>query len=171
MRVFLIIFSAANTILYILVFAYFDYILSIFGSTALSPGLISFLKIVFLIVIGVCIGFLISLILRERPEKTYFNYKLFLIIGIVPFICLILSEGTITNFIITRFFGSNKRLTELVFYLFSRQVLYSIWLGLAAGVSTRFGFNPKRQYKHILKDPGNTVFSDITREFKSAGDS
>jgi len=170
MRVFLIIFSAANTILYILVFAYFDYILGILGSTALPPGLISFLKIVFLIAIGACIGFLVSLLSKERPQKTYFNYKLLIIIGIVPFLCLILSEGTITNYIIIRFFGSNKRLTELVFYLFSRQVLYSLWLGIAAGVSTRFGFDPKRQYRHELKGSDPRVFGDITREFRSQND-
>jgi hypothetical protein len=157
MRIFLIIFSAANTLLYILVFAYFDYILSVLGTTSLSPGLISFLKILFLLVIGACIGFLVSLLAKERSQKTYYDYKLLIIIGIVPFLCLILSEGTVTNFIITRFFSSNKRLSELVFYLFSRQVLYSLWLGFAAGISTRFGFQDKKIYKHVLDEPGNTV--------------
>lgn len=157
MRIFLIIFSAANTLLYILVFAYFDYILSVLGATSLSPGLISFLKILFLLVVGACIGFLVSLLAKERPVKTYYDYKLLIIIGIVPFLCLILSEGTITNFIITRFFGSNKRLSELVFYLFSRQVLYAVWLGFAAGISTRFGFSGKKTYKHVLSEPDITI--------------
>ena len=68
-----------------------------------------------------------------------------------PFFCLVLSQGSITNFIITRFFNSSIYLNELVFYLFSRQTMWSLWLGFAIGSSVRFSFLRKR-HRHMADD-------------------
>ena len=140
MRVFLLIISFINTILYILVYAYYDNILNLFN-TAMSPaGLLNFVKLLILVIVGFCIGLNVSLLLRLNINKSFFDIRTLIIVGFIPAFCLVLSEGTITNFIIAKFFGSNKGLTELVFYLFSRQIIWTLWLGFSIGSSVRINF-------------------------------
>ncbi|HEY4695809.1 MAG TPA: hypothetical protein VIH13_02860 [Candidatus Hydromicrobium sp.] len=148
MRIFLIIFSFINTVFYVFVYSYFDNILDIFGITGLSSTAINYIKLAALLVVGFCIGITVMLILRLKIKKNLFSFKNLLIVGIFPFICLILSEGSITSFIINKFFNSSERLSELVFYLFSRQTIWSLWLGFAIGTSIRFSFL-KKEYKHL----------------------
>ena len=140
MRIFLIIFSFINTIFY--------NILDILGITDLSSTAVNYIKLAALLVIGFCIGITVMLILRLKIKKNLFSFKNLIIVGIFPFICLILSEGTITSFIINKFFNSNEKLSELAFYLFSRQTIWSLWLGFAIGTSIRFSFL-KKEYKHL----------------------
>jgi len=147
LRVFLLITSFINTVLYILVYAYYDNILNIFDTVALPAGLLSFIKLLVLVIVGFCIGLSVSLLLKLNIDKSFFDIRTFIIVGFIPAFCLLLSEGTITNFVITRFFGSNKRLTELVFYLFSRQIIWTLWLGFSIGSSVRINF--VRKLKHV----------------------
>ena len=112
---------------------------------------LNYIKLFLLIIIGFCIGINVMLMLKLKLEKSFFSYKSLLLIGIIPFFCLILSQGSITSFAISRFFDSSKTISELVFYLFSRQTIWSIWLGFAIGSSIRFGF-PKRKHKHKSLD-------------------
>ena len=88
------------------------------------------------------------LLLKVRYEKSHFDYKFALIVGILPFIFLILSQGAITNFIIVKVFNSNKQISEFVFYFLSRQIVWAMWLGFALGTSVRLDF--KRKSKHEL---------------------
>ena len=81
-----------------------------------------------------------------KYEKSYFDYKFALIVGILPFIFLILSQGAITNFIIVKVFNSNRQISEFVFYFLSRQIVWAMWLGFALGTSVRLAF--KRRLKH-----------------------
>ncbi len=148
MRVFLIVFSFINTVFYILVYSYFDNILDIFGVTSLSSTAVNYIKLTALLVVGFCIGITVMLILRLKMKKSLFSFKNLFIVGIFPFICLILSEGSITSFIINKFFNSSETLSELAFYLFSRQTIWSLWLGFAIGTSVRLSFL-KREYKHL----------------------
>jgi len=115
-------------------------------SLILSPGLITTIKILFLISTGFCIGIVISMLRSYEGTKSIFDYGIFLKIGILPFILLILSGGQITSFIITYFLGGSKKISELAFYLFSRDAIWAIWFGIAIGVSVKLSF--KRQ-KHI----------------------
>jgi hypothetical protein len=140
---FLLIFSFINAILYILVYSYYDYILGLFGEISVSAGFLSFLKILILIIVGFLIGLMAALLLNLKIDRSYFDYKALIIIGTIPFICLILSEGTITNFFITNFFDSSRRISELVFYLFSRQIIWTLWLGFSIGSSVRLSFKLK----------------------------
>lgn len=149
MRIFLLIISFLNTVLYILVYAYYDYLLNLFGEMLLSEGFLNFIKLLLLIIVGFCIGLSMSLLLRLDLYKSYFDIRNFVIIGFIPVICLLLSEGTITNFIITKFFGSDKKLTELVFYLFSRQIIWTLWFGFSIGSSIRINF--KKKLKHEVR--------------------
>ena len=148
MRLFLIIFSFVNTVFYVLVYSYFDNILDVFGVTGLSSIATNYIKLAVLLIVGFCIGMMVMLILRLKIKKNLFSFKNLLIIGIFPFICLILSEGSITSFFINKFFNSSERLSELAFYLFSRQIIWSLWLGFAIGTSIRFSFL-KKEYKHL----------------------
>ena len=143
MKNFLLIFSFINAILYILVYSYYDYILGLFGEISISAGFLSFLKILILIIVGFLIGLIAALLLNLNTDRSYYDYKTLIIIGIIPFICLILSEGTITNFFIIKFLNSSRQVSELVFYLFSRQIIWTLWLGFSIGSSIRLSFKRK----------------------------
>ncbi len=148
LRIFLIIFSFINTIFYILIYSYFDKVLDILGATGLSSTAANYVRLAALLIVGFCIGINVMLVLRLKIYKSRFSFKNLILIGIIPFIFLILSEGTITGFIIAKFFNSNEKLSELAFYLFSRQAIWSLWLGFAVGSSIRFSFF-RRKCKHI----------------------
>lgn len=148
MRIFLIVFSFINTIFYILIYSYFDNILDFFGGVNLSSTAVNYIKLLALLIVGFYIGLNVMLILRLKIKRNLFSFRNLIIIGIIPFICLILSEGTITSFVITKFFNSSERLSELVFYLFSRQTIWSLWLGFAIGSSVRISFS-RRKYKYL----------------------
>jgi hypothetical protein len=146
MRIFLIIFSFINTFLYLLFYSYYDNIFDVFGNSNTSSGGLIFLKVVILIIIGFLISLIVSLFLKINIEKSFFDYKLFLIVGILPFIFLILSQGSITDFVIMKFFHASKQVSEMAFYFFSRQVVWSLWLGFAAGASVRIAFTKKLKH-------------------------
>jgi hypothetical protein len=158
LRIFLIIFSFINTIFYIFIYSYFDNILDIFGVAGLSSTAINYIKLAALLVVGFCVGITVMLILRLKIKRSLFSFKNLLIVGIFPFICLILSEGSITSFVINKFFNSSEKLSELAFYLFSRQAIWSLWLGFAIGSSIRFSFL-KKEYKHLSVEKSEQISS------------
>ncbi len=149
MRVFLIIFSFINAFLYLVFYAYYDNILNVFGSSNTSAGWLVFLKIVILVVIGFLIGLIVSLLLKLNISRSFFDWRLLLIVGIVPFIFLILSQGGITNFIVIKFFNANRQISELLFYFFSRQIVWSLWFGFSIGASVRIAFKKKLKHEAI----------------------
>lgn len=146
MKKFLIIFSVLNTFLYFVIYSYFDYILENLPALILSSGLISFVKILFLIAVGFSAGLIISVIRGFDGSKSTFDYKSFFILVAVPVIMLLLSGGQITNFIVVNFFGANKKLSELVFYIFSRDYIWALLTGIIAGTSIKLSF---KKSKHI----------------------
>ena len=148
MRIFLIIFSFVNTIFYLLIYSYFDNILGIFGALDISPAVLNYIKLLVLLIVGFCIGLMVILMLNLKLGKSSFSFKNLVLVGIIPFLFLVLSEGTITNFVINILFRSSKTISELVFYLLSRQIIWSLWLGFAIGTSIRISFST-REYKHI----------------------
>jgi hypothetical protein len=148
MRIFLIVITFINTMLYLLVYAYFENIMGLFGNVNVAGGWLSFLKILDLVIVGFLIGLIVAMLLRLRIEKSFFDYRMLLIVGILPFIFLILSGGQITDFFITKLFNSNRQISEAAFYFFSRQIIWAIWLGFAIGVSVRLSF--KKNLKHEM---------------------
>ena len=146
MRIFLIIFSFINAFLYFLLYAYYENILGLFGSLNVTGGFLGFLKIFILVIVAFLIGLIVSLLARFRIEKSFFDWRIALIVGILPFIFLILSQGTITNYITVEIFNSNRQVSELIFYFFSRQIVWAMWLGFAIGASVRIAF--KKKTKH-----------------------
>lgn len=148
MRIFLVIMSFITVFLYFLIYALYDNILAVFGQLDVTGAFISFLKIFILVIVGFLIGLIVILLLKISYEKSHFDYKFALIVGILPFIFLILSQGAITNFIIVKVFNSNRQISEFVFYFLSRQIVWAMWLGFALGTSVRLDF--KRRLKHEL---------------------
>lgn len=148
MRIFLIIVSFINTLLYILIYAYYDTILGLLGTSLLSAGLQNFFKIVVLIAAGFCIGLMSMLLLSPGMRRSRFDARNLLLVGMVPFILLILSPGPVIDLIASSIFGNKESIRELLFYLLSRQALFSIWLGFAAGTSVRIHFG-RRKHKHM----------------------
>jgi hypothetical protein len=148
MRIFLIVTAFVNTMLYLLVYAYYENIMGLFGNVNVAGGWLSFLKILDLVIVGFLIGLIVAMLLRLRIEKSFFDYRMLLIVGILPFIFLILSPGQVTNFFIVKLFNSSRQISEAAFYFFSRQTIWAIWLGFAIGVSVRLSF--KKKLKHEM---------------------
>jgi hypothetical protein len=146
MRLFLIITSFITAFLYFLIYALYDNILAIFGSIDVTGALISFLKIFILVIVSFLIGLIVILLLKIRYEKSHFDYRFLLIVGLLPFIFLILSQGAVTNLLIVKVFNSNRQISEFVFYFLSRQIVWAMWFGFALGTSVRLAF--KRKLKH-----------------------
>ena len=166
MRIFLIVVSFINTLFYVLIYAYYDTILDMVGSTSISAGAQNFFKVLVLIIAGFCIGLLTLLYLNLKMRRSYFEVKNLLLIGIVPFLLLIFSAGPINSFIVSRFFSERESIQELIFYLFSRQVLWSIWFGFAIGTSVRIDFKKGRHKHAVSYAPGE----DNVNEPKSIED-
>lgn len=147
LRKLLIAFSIINTGLYFIIYSYFDYILENSSALIIPALAISFIKILFLIAIGFSAGLIISLIRGFDGVKSTFDYRMFLMLSIVPVVMLLLSGGQVTNFIIVRFFSANKKLAELVFYIFSRDYIWALLTGLIAGVCVKLRFKRNRQLR------------------------
>ncbi|MFC2145640.1 hypothetical protein ACFLQQ_04845, partial [Actinomycetota bacterium] len=137
-------------------------ILNHLGASLVSAGLQSFFKIVVLVAAGFCIGLIPMLLLAPGMKRSRFNIKNLLLIGLIPFVLLILSPGPVIDFIASRIFGNNENIKELLFYLLSRQAILAIWLGFAVGTSVRIYFG-KRVHKH------STNYTLVGKEIKETG--
>ncbi|MBC7333865.1 MAG: hypothetical protein H5T85_05355 [Actinobacteria bacterium] len=161
MRIFLIVISFINIVLYYMMYALFDSIVELLDWTNLSPGFLNFTKLSILVTLGFLIGLLVILVLDVGRSRSYFDIRTLAMIGFIPAIGLLLSGGTITNFFITRFFDSNKQLSELCYYLFSRTIVWSLWLGFSIGVSVRLKF--REEFKHrVSQQAVIDEFEDIS---------
>ncbi|MCJ7473009.1 MAG: hypothetical protein MUP02_09420 [Actinobacteria bacterium] len=149
MRIFLLVISFINTLFYVLIYAYYDNVLNMLGITVISASLQNLLKTFILIIAGFSIGIMVMLLLNLKSDRSHFEIKNLLLIGIVPFILLILSLGPVSNLIISRVFSGSEKMQELVFYLLSRNVLWSVWFGFALGTSVRPCFG-NRRHKHAV---------------------
>lgn len=143
----LIAFSVINAGMYFIIYSYFDYILESSPALVMPASAISFIKILFLIAIGFSAGLIISLIRGFDGVKSTFDYRMFIMLSAIPIIMLLLSGGQVTNFIIVRFFGANKKLAELVFYIFSRDYIWALLTGFIAGVCIKLRFKRNRQLR------------------------
>jgi hypothetical protein len=149
LRKFLITVSFVNSLLYFAIYAYFDTIMGIIGPTALSAGLQSFLKVLILAAAGFCTGLIPMLMLAPGMKRSRVDIKNLILLGIVPFMLLMISPGPVSGFIIKNIFSGNESIRELLLYLISRQSLWSVWLGFALGTSVRISFR-KMPLRHAV---------------------
>jgi hypothetical protein len=149
MRIFLTVFSLINIILYYTAFAYFDNILNAFAGYSLPASLLIFLKYFIIFIVGFMIGLLIILSMKPKAKMNYFDLKVFLIVGFIPALALILNGTGAVNIMVTKFFGSNLTVSDLVYYFFSNNYIWSLWLGVSVGSSIRLRFISKdKKFKH-----------------------
>jgi hypothetical protein len=149
LRKFLIAVSFINSILYFAIYSYFDTIMGIIGPTDLSGGFQSFLKVLVLVAAGFCVGLMPMLLLSPGMKRSRMDIRNLILVGIVPFMLLMISPGPVSGFIITTIFSGNESIRELLLYLLSRQFLWSVWLGFALGTSVRISFK-KRPRRHAV---------------------
>jgi len=147
MRVFLIIFSFINAFLYFLLYAYYDNILGLFGSTGVASGFLVFLKTLILLVVSFLIGLIVSLLTRMKVARSFFDLRLALIVGIIPFIFLILSQPGVSNLMLAKIINPGGAAGDFVFYFLSRQIVWTMWLGFAIGASVRIAFRRKLRHE------------------------
>lgn len=153
-KFFLIAFSFVNILLYYTAFAYFDNITDALAVYNLPAGFLNFLRLFIVFILGFMIGFLISISMKAVTGTNYFDIKVFLIAGCIPALALILYSTGAVNLMVNRFFNSSLTISELVFYFFSRDTIWAIWLGISAGASVRLSFisQPKKRFKHQIID-------------------
>ena len=108
MRIFLVIVSFASSLLYFLIYSYFDTIIGLIGPSYLSAGLQSFIKILVLLIAGFCTGLIPMLLLAPGMKRTRLDVRNLILVGIVPFILLIFSPGPVNDFIATKIFSNNE---------------------------------------------------------------
>jgi len=153
-RFFLIVFSFINIILYYTAFAYFDNIIDALVAYNLPVSFLNFLRLFIVFILGFMIGFLIAISMKAVVNTNYFDIRVFLIAGCIPAFALILYNTGAVNLVVTRFFNSSLTVSELVFYFFSRDTIWAIWLGISAGASVRlrFTYPPKKRFRHQIID-------------------
>jgi hypothetical protein len=147
MRVFLIVFSFINALLYFVSYAYYDNILAMFGAANIGAGILSFTKLMVLLIFSFLIGLIVSFLSRTKYERDFFDLRVALIAGMLPFIFLILSQGNIMGFLTVNVFGSGRQISEFIFYFLSRQAVWVMWLGFVIGASVKIAF--KKKLKHV----------------------
>jgi len=154
MRLFLIIVSFINIILYYVAFAYFDNISAALAGYNLSVGFLNFLRFFIVFILGFMIGFLIAVSAKSTVNMNYFDVRVFIIAGCIPALALILYNTGVVNLIVNKFFSSDLTISELVFYFFSRETVWAIWLGISIGASVRLRFKSlnKKRFKHQILD-------------------
>jgi len=153
MRLFLTGASFINIILYYTAFAYFDNIMAALAGYNLPVGFLNFLRFFIVFILGFMIGFLIAVSTKSRVNMNYFDIRVFLIVGCIPALALILYNTGAVNLVVTKFFNSNSTISELVFYFFSRETVWALWLGISIGASVRLRFRSlKKRFKHQVID-------------------
>ncbi|MBE3092173.1 MAG: hypothetical protein IMZ51_00730 [Chloroflexi bacterium] len=153
MRLFLTGASFINIILYYTAFAYFDNIMTALAGYNLPVGFLNFLRFFIVFILGFMIGFLIAVSTKSRVNMNYFDIRVFLIVGCIPALALILYNTGAVNLVVTKFFNSNSTISELVFYFFSRETVWALWLGISIGASVRLRFGSlKKRFKHQVID-------------------
>jgi hypothetical protein len=87
--------------------------------------------------------------MKPKAKINYFDLKVFLIVGVIPALALILSGTGVVNLMVTKLFSSNLTISDLVFYFFSNNYIWSLWLGVSVGSSVRLRFASKeKKFKH-----------------------
>ncbi len=153
MRIFLIIFSFINIILYYTAFAYFDNITAALAAYSLPAGFLSFLRLIIVLILGFMIGLLIILSMKPIVNRNYFDIKTFLISGCIPAIALLLYKTGLVNTVVTELFNSSLTISELAFYFFSRETVWGLWLGISMGTSVRLKLRASsKRFRHQVTD-------------------
>lgn len=136
MRILLSILCIITALVYIAIYSFFEPMLQLLENVQLSDLAFFLVRASFLVAAGFCIGTLGKLMFRWEGMRTSFNAKTFLTMGLIPLLLLIFSQGTLMQYLVNLFFGNSRDISELLFYLFSQQAIWALWVGFSLGCST-----------------------------------
>jgi hypothetical protein len=139
MRVLLIAFSYVNLLLYLAIYGLYEMISPLIGFSSLGQGAQTFIRVALLVIAGFFIGLVASVYKKGISGPNSFDYDLFLLLGLLPFILLVLSEGSMVDLFTRVFFPSGQAVTRFFAHLFSSWPVFALWYGLSIGVSVKVG--------------------------------
>ncbi|MGB3345696.1 MAG: hypothetical protein WBA71_00360 [Candidatus Humimicrobiia bacterium] len=124
------------------IYALFDYILPFIHVTL--PTLIYKLIICLLpVAIGFFISYFIFKLKNPEIESTNFDFRRFVIFGIVPFLSLVIYLTSIHTIISEKVFKNIEALSIFFKYIFEKFDLWGLWLGFALGASFKISKGEK----------------------------
>lgn len=130
-------------LIFISIYALFDYILPFIHVTLPTP----IYKLI-ICLLPVAIGFFISYFIFKfkNPEikRTYFDFRRFIIFGIVPSLSLLIYLTSMHNIISDKVFKNIEALSILTKYIFNKFEIWGLWLGFALGASFKISEDKKR---------------------------
>lgn len=135
-RILLSILCIITALVFIAIYSFFEPMLGLLENVQLSDLAFFLVRASFLVAAGFCIGTLGKLMFRWEGMRTSFNAKTFLTMGLIPLLLLIFSQGTLMQYLVNLFFGNSRDISELLFYLFSQQAIWALWVGFSLGCST-----------------------------------
>ena len=130
-------------LIFISIYALFDYILPLIHVT-LSPIANKLIKCILPVAIGFFISYFIFKLKNPEIESTNFDFRRFVIFGIVPFLSLVIYLTSMHNIISDKVFKNIEALSILTKYIFNKFDIWGLWLGFALGASFKISKDEKR---------------------------
>jgi hypothetical protein len=121
-------------LIFISIYSLFDYILPLINLT-LPIFIYKLIKSILPIAIGFFISYFIFKLKNPKTKKTSFNFKRFMIFGIVPLFSLVIYLTSIHHIISEKIFKNIEFLSLSIKYIFDKYEIWSLWLGFALGSS------------------------------------
>ena len=125
------------------IYALFDYILP-FIHVTLPPIVNKLIKCILPIVIGFFISYFIFKLKNPEIESTNFDFRRFIIFGIVPLTSLIIYLTSLHFIISDKIFKNFEILSISIKYIFDKFDIWSLWLGFALGASFKISKDEMR---------------------------
>jgi len=132
-----------SVLIFISIYALFDYILPLIHVT-LSPIANKLIKCILPVAIGFFISYFIFKLKNPEIESTNFDFRRFVIFGIVPFLSLVIYLTSIHIIISEKVFKNIEALSIFFKYIFEKFDLWGLWLGFALGASFKISEDKKR---------------------------
>ncbi|MBU2597931.1 MAG: hypothetical protein KKC53_01935 [Actinobacteria bacterium] len=124
------------------IYALFDYILP-FINVTLSPIANKLTKCILPVAVGFFISYFIFKLKNPEIKRTNFDFRRFVIFGIVPLISLIIYLTSLHLIISEKIFKNFEVLSISIKYIFDKYDLWGLWLGFALGASFKISKDKK----------------------------
>ncbi|MBA7613891.1 MAG: hypothetical protein KAV97_04800 [Actinomycetia bacterium] len=130
-------------LIFISIYALFDYILP-FINVTLPHIANKLIKCILPIAIGFFISYFIFKLKNPEIKRTNFDFRRFVIFGIVPLISLIIYLTSLHLIISDKIFKNFEILSTSIKYIFDKFDIWSLWLGFALGASFKISKDEMR---------------------------
>jgi len=125
------------------IYSLFNPILEFIG-LVLSPFTFILIKSLILIIIGFFISYFIFKLKNPEIKRINFDFRKFMIFGVIPLFFLIISLTPIPHILGERIFKNFRVLSLLVNYIFAEYDIWGLWLGFSLGASFKVSKVGKR---------------------------